>query len=154
MQLTLIGFTWYCNSYVKVSSKHSDDNNNKNNNNCNNNNPDNFKSWRSCSYQSYQKPGRHYVSLQLSELATQLSELPKLCQQWELTFLLTIAFRANKIPTTLRADVYFSMTVRPPHSELHYSPSLHYVGPKNCEKCRFARFRIFLSSVSATFLPL
>ena len=32
--------------------------------------PDNFKSWRSCSYQSYQKPGRHYASRQLSELTT------------------------------------------------------------------------------------
>ena len=30
--------------------------------------PYNFKRWRSCSYQSYQKPGRHYASRQLSEL--------------------------------------------------------------------------------------
>ena len=29
---------------------------------------------------------------------------------WELTFLLTIAFRATKIPTALRADVHFSIT--------------------------------------------
>ena len=53
-----------------------------------------------------------------------LSELPKSCQQWELTFLSTIAsellkssqqwefnflstvvFRATKVPTTLRAEV-------------------------------------------------
>ena len=33
-------------------------------------NPDNFKSWRSCSYQSYQKSGRHYASHQLLELTT------------------------------------------------------------------------------------
>ena len=33
-------------------------------------NPENFKSWRSCSYQSYQKPERHYASRQLSELTT------------------------------------------------------------------------------------
>ena len=33
----------------------------------------------------------------------------KCCQQWELTFLLTIAFRTTKIPTTLRADVSVSI---------------------------------------------
>ena len=33
-------------------------------------NPDNFKSWRSCSFQSYQKSRRHYASRQLSELTT------------------------------------------------------------------------------------
>ena len=33
--------------------------------------PINFKSWHSCSYQSYQKPGRHYTSHQLSELTKQ-----------------------------------------------------------------------------------
>ena len=27
------------------------------------------------------------------------------CQQWDLTFLSTVAFRATKIPTTLRVDV-------------------------------------------------
>ena len=31
-------------------------------------NPDNFKSWRACSFQSYQKSGRHYTFRQLSEL--------------------------------------------------------------------------------------
>ena len=35
----------------------------------------------------------------------QFSQLPKSCQQWEVTFLSTVAFRATKIPTTLRADV-------------------------------------------------
>ena len=35
----------------------------------------------------------------------QPSELLKSCQQWELTFLSTVAFRATKIPTTLKADV-------------------------------------------------
>ena len=34
-----------------------------------------------------------------------LSELPKSCQQWELTFLSIVAFRATKIPTILRAGV-------------------------------------------------
>ena len=29
----------------------------------------------------------------------------KYCQQWEMTFLSTVAFRTTKIPTTLRADV-------------------------------------------------
>ena len=33
------------------------------------------------------------------------SELPKSCQQWEVTFLSTVTFRASKIPTTLGADV-------------------------------------------------
>ena len=33
------------------------------------------------------------------------SKLPKSCQQWESTFLSTVAFRATKIPTTLRVDV-------------------------------------------------
>ena len=33
-------------------------------------NPDNFKSWHSCNFQSYQKPGRRYGALQLSELTT------------------------------------------------------------------------------------
>ena len=33
-------------------------------------NPDNFISWYSCSFHSYQKPGRHYVSRQLLELRT------------------------------------------------------------------------------------
>ena len=33
------------------------------------------------------------------------SELPKSYQQWELTFLPTVAFWATKIPTTLKADV-------------------------------------------------
>ena len=37
-------------------------------------------------------------------------KLPKFCEQRELTFLLTVAFRATKIWTTLRADVYFSIT--------------------------------------------
>ena len=32
------------------------------------------------------------------------SELPKSCQQWKLTFLLTIAFIATEIPTILRVD--------------------------------------------------
>ena len=32
-------------------------------------------------------------------------ELPKFCQQWELTFLLTVAFRATKFPTTLTVEV-------------------------------------------------
>ena len=32
------------------------------------------------------------------------SELPKTCQQWELTFLLTVAFWATKMPTTFRAE--------------------------------------------------
>ena len=36
-------------------------------------NPDNFKSWRSCSYQSYQKSGRHYASHQLSELTNNVA---------------------------------------------------------------------------------
>ena len=35
-------------------------------------NPYNFKSWRSCSFQTYQKPGRHHASRQLLELETQL----------------------------------------------------------------------------------
>ena len=39
-----------------------------------------------------------------------LSELPKFCEQWELTFLLTIASRAAKIPTTLKVDIHFSIT--------------------------------------------
>ena len=30
---------------------------------------------------------------------------PSSCQQWDLTFLSTVAFRATKIPTTLRVDV-------------------------------------------------
>ena len=33
------------------------------------------------------------------------SELPRPCQQCELTFLPTIAFSATEIPTTLKADV-------------------------------------------------
>ena len=32
------------------------------------------------------------------------SELPKTCQQWDLTFLSNVAFWAAKIPTTFRAD--------------------------------------------------
>ena len=32
-------------------------------------------------------------------------KLPKSCQQWELTFVSAVAFRATKILTTLRADV-------------------------------------------------
>ena len=32
------------------------------------------------------------------------SELPKTCQQWELTFLLTVAFWAAKIPKTFRVE--------------------------------------------------
>ena len=42
----------------------------------------------------------NYRSLQHS-----FSKLPKSCQQWESTFLSTVAFRATKIPTTLRVDV-------------------------------------------------
>ena len=37
-------------------------------------------------------------------------KLPKFCEQRELTFLLTVAFRATKIWTTLRADAHFSIT--------------------------------------------
>ena len=37
-QLTLIGFTLHCNSYVKVSRKECDNNDINNNNNNNNNN--------------------------------------------------------------------------------------------------------------------
>ena len=36
----------------------------------NSQNLDNIKSWRSCSFQSYQKPGRHHASCQLSDLTT------------------------------------------------------------------------------------
>ena len=59
-------------------------------------NPNIFKNWHSCSYQSYQKSGKHYASRFL--------KLPSSCQQWELTFLSIVAFRATKISTTLRAD--------------------------------------------------
>ena len=38
-------------------------------------------------------------------LQPQLSELLESCQQWKLTFLSTVAYRATKIPTTLRVDV-------------------------------------------------
>ena len=46
----------------------------------------------------------------------------------------------------------FPSLVGPPHSGLHYSHS--HVDPPHCEKCESATFRIFLSSASATFLPL
>ena len=49
-------------------------------------NPDNFKSWRSCSFQSYQKSGRLYASCQISELTKKL-------------------FRANKILSTVGVDI-------------------------------------------------
>ena len=49
-------------------------------------NPDNFKGWRSCSFHSYQKPGRHYASRQLSDLTTQF-------------------FRATKILSTVGVDI-------------------------------------------------
>ena len=74
-------------------------------------NHDNLTSQRACSFQSYQTLGRHYASCQLSKLTTlcfratiAFTELPKSCQQWELTSLLIVVFRATKIPTTLRAD--------------------------------------------------
>ena len=35
-----------------------------------NQNRDNFKSWRTCSFQNYQKPEKLYASRQLSELTT------------------------------------------------------------------------------------
>ena len=34
----------------------------------------------------------------------------KSCQQWELTFLSTVAFRTNKIRTTLKADVLVALS--------------------------------------------
>ena len=68
-------------------------------------NTDNFKSWHSCSFQSYQKPGRHYASRQLSELKRSFSELPNSCQQWELAFPLTVASRAIKFMPTVRVDI-------------------------------------------------
>ena len=39
-----------------------------------------------------------------------LTKLSKSCQQWELTFLSTVAFWATKIPTTFRAE--FSVAFR------------------------------------------
>ena len=50
------------------------------------------------SFRSYQNPVNRQS---LDSCQLQLSELPKL----ELTFLSTVAFRATKTPTTLRADV-------------------------------------------------
>ena len=68
-------------------------------------NPDNFKNYHTCRFQSHQKPGRHYASHQLLELTISFSELQKSCQQWELTFLSTVALIATKIMTALRADI-------------------------------------------------
>ena len=48
-------------------------------------NPDNFKSWHSCSYQSYQKPKRHCFA---STIAVD-----------------NVAFRATKIPSTVGVDI-------------------------------------------------
>ena len=68
-------------------------------------NPDNFKSWRSCSFQSYLTSERHYTPCQLSRLKTKFSVLLKSWQQWELTFLRTVTLIATKISTTLRVEV-------------------------------------------------
>ena len=35
--------------------------------------------------------------------------LEESCQQWELTFLSTVAYRPTKIPTTLRVDVHVAI---------------------------------------------
>ena len=70
----------------------------------NHKNPDSFKSWRSCSFQSYQKPGTHYASRQLSSQSS-FWELPNSCQQRELTFLSTAGFRGTKILLTMGVDI-------------------------------------------------
>ena len=80
-------------------------------------NPVNLKSWHSCSFQNYLPPERQYASRQGDKRSfrsyqnsanswswhscrLQISELPKSCQWWELTFLSTIAFRATKLLST------------------------------------------------------
>ena len=50
---------------------------------------------------------RCLVALEATGMSTLkvILELPKSCQQWELTLLLTIAFKAIKITITLRVDI-------------------------------------------------
>ena len=50
------------------------------------------------------------LSLNYRSWQRSFSKLPNSCQQWELTFLSTVAFRATKILTILWADVHFSIT--------------------------------------------
>ena len=65
----------------------------------------NFKSWCSCSYKGYQKPGRHYASVNYRSWHGSFLEIPKICEHWELTVLSTVAFRSNKIPRTFRTEI-------------------------------------------------
>ena len=63
-------------------------------------NTDNFKKWRAIKNLEDAMLTLNYQSWQRS-----LSELPKSCQQWELIFLSTVAFRATKILSMVEVDI-------------------------------------------------
>ena len=68
-------------------------------------NPDNFKSWWSVTLRATKS--LEDTMLPVNSLSWQGSfpELLKSCQRWELTFFLTVAFKATKISASLRVNI-------------------------------------------------
>ena len=93
--------------------------------------PNNFKSWHSCSFQSYLTLGRRHASRQLLELTILASRATKSYQQWELTFLSTVAFRASKILSTVGMDILVGRRVQ------SYQNSVNF---KTWHSCRFQSY--------------
>ena len=76
-------------------------------------NTDNFKKWRAIknledtikAIRATKNLEDTMLTLNYQSCQRSLSELPKSCQQWELTFLSTVAFRATKILSTVEVDI-------------------------------------------------
>ena len=76
-------------------------------------NTDNFKNWRATknledtikAIRATKNLEDTMLTLSYQSWQRSLSEQPKSCQRWKLTFLSTVAFRTTKIPTTLRANI-------------------------------------------------
>ena len=81
--------------------------------------PVNYQSWN-VAFQSYQS----WQQWELTFLSTIAFRATKCSQQWKLTFLSTVAFRTTKFPTTLRADVPVAVRAT---KNLFFFYSLFYV---------------------------
>ena len=76
-------------------------------------NTDNFKNWRATknledtikAIRATKNLEDTMLTLSYQSWQRSLSEQPKSCQQWELTFLSTVAFRATKILSTVEVDI-------------------------------------------------
>ena len=93
-------------------------------------NPVYFKSWHSCSFQSYQHLEDTMLYVNYNSCKRSFSELPKSYQQWELKFLSTIAFRATKVLLTIGVEISVNRSFQSCQSPVNFK-SLHSCNSEN-----------------------